>query len=100
MLIDTNNMTVEQINVLVNQLLGPIVAALHGNAKVMVQSGDIFKEVPICIIDRGQIGKQTHAELDTAWTELDAATTAATRITALTKIVTAQQAILVGRKGD
>ena len=100
MIIDTNNMTPEQVNVLVNQLLGPIVAALHGNAKVTVQVGSILKEVPICIIDRGQIGKTTRAALDAAHADLKAASNETEKIAALEKLVAAHDVILDGRKEE
>ena len=100
MKIDLNKMTPEMEALLAERLLGRMIGKLRERSEIIIPGESKSVKVQSRIIDTGLIGKQTHDELDAAWSELDAATTAATRIAALTKIVTAQQAILVGRKGD
>ena len=98
MIIDLDRMTPEQERLLAERLLGRMVGKLRERSEIIVPGDGKAVKIKSRIIDTGLIGKQTHDELASAWAELDVATTAATRIAALTKIVTAQNAILVGRE--
>ncbi|GEM_PF-5563397 len=100
MLIDTNNMTPEQVNVLVNQLLGPIVAALRGSSKVQLTKGAIVQNADICILDRGMIGQPTRQEIKDGWDEFDKASNADEKIAALADVTRGHGAVILGRNED
>jgi len=88
-------------NISIPELAAQIITHLRNNPEMIVEEGGKFKKVYVRIIDSGMIGTETHAELDAARTELKAASTNTAKIAALTKFVTAHDAIIDGRKeGD